>query len=666
MKLAELIIQLSANTASLRKDFEQAKNQAAEFAGSIKSLLGNLGVGLGLAGITEALRGLVDYEHEMSDVAAATGMTVKQISGFSFALKSTGIPLNELQLGLAQFDKIISGLMRSKAGAMAIKELDLSLAHLKSVGAHEALLEIADAFKKLPDGTEKAGIASALFTSTLGQKLIPILDEGRTGIEALEAEAQKLGFTLTDADAKAADQTYMAFQQLSAEMRGMEISAGTVLFPSLIFLSELLTGDANAALAAKDRLEEFGLEAAKLATYLDPLTAIFGGGARNSIQKHIDQIATEESIARDDMMRKLQALTIPGISPQGMMSLPGIGAAKVHIDKVSSAIRDLKSELAGLSEGPIAKGMDRLKNLGASPAQLEQGKALLEQIQSLKATQKAQGQLADADREYDRIVDSLSDSITHLGAAQKEYIKTVSQLNLLESKGVEIKQGLALAQQRYQETLLGQIQTPAQAGYGKAAAQGGSGKGFLDMMLTGSSGVPAETRMMKLGDLAQQLGKKMQDGFTGMIVYGQNFSSVLTNLTTLFAEFILKAVVFKDLANALGGGTSGGGTGFTGLLSSFFGGLAGGRASGGPVTAGQLYMVGESGPELFAPGMSGSIIPNAVGSARSTGTTVNIDARGADAGVEQRVYRAMQAMQKQTLGQSLVMNYEYQARGGTL
>lgn len=35
-----------------------------------------------------------------------------------------------------------------------------------------------------------------------------------------------------------------------------------------------------------------------------------------------------------------------------------------------------------------------------------------------------------------------------------------------------------------------------------------------------------------------------------------------------------------------------------------------GRALGGPVTAGQLYTVGEAGPELFSPGANGSIIPN--------------------------------------------------------
>jgi len=43
------------------------------------------------------------------------------------------------------------------------------------------------------------------------------------------------------------------------------------------------------------------------------------------------------------------------------------------------------------------------------------------------------------------------------------------------------------------------------------------------------------------------------------------------------------------------------------------------RAAGGPVAAGSPYIVGERGPELFVPGMSGAVVPNA---AAAGGTTV--------------------------------------------
>lgn len=56
---------------------------------------------------------------------------------------------------------------------------------------------------------------------------------------------------------------------------------------------------------------------------------------------------------------------------------------------------------------------------------------------------------------------------------------------------------------------------------------------------------------------------------------------------------------------------------------------ASGRAEGGPVSAGELYVVGERGPELFVPGASGSIIPNGESksmAAKSGGVVVNINA----------------------------------------
>ena len=51
------------------------------------------------------------------------------------------------------------------------------------------------------------------------------------------------------------------------------------------------------------------------------------------------------------------------------------------------------------------------------------------------------------------------------------------------------------------------------------------------------------------------------------------------------------------------------------------------RAMGGPVTGGKSYLVGERGPEMFSPGVSGMITPNhALGG--STNVVVNVDASG--------------------------------------
>ena len=59
------------------------------------------------------------------------------------------------------------------------------------------------------------------------------------------------------------------------------------------------------------------------------------------------------------------------------------------------------------------------------------------------------------------------------------------------------------------------------------------------------------------------------------------------------------------------------------VIDNVFG---GGRASGGPVSGGTTYLVGERGPELFTPNTSGAIIPNGVG---GSGTTINLTVNGA-------------------------------------
>jgi hypothetical protein len=59
-------------------------------------------------------------------------------------------------------------------------------------------------------------------------------------------------------------------------------------------------------------------------------------------------------------------------------------------------------------------------------------------------------------------------------------------------------------------------------------------------------------------------------------------------------------------------GGAGGGGGLGGLLGQAFGALLGlpGRATGGPVSPGRAFMVGERGPEIFVPTSAGRIEPH--------------------------------------------------------
>ena len=74
---------------------------------------------------------------------------------------------------------------------------------------------------------------------------------------------------------------------------------------------------------------------------------------------------------------------------------------------------------------------------------------------------------------------------------------------------------------------------------------------------------------------------------------------------------------------SLGGGQ---GHGLLSVAGNLLSGLVGlsGRATGGPVSAGQPYVVGERGPEVFVPSAAGRIEPNGAGGSRSIRITVNV------------------------------------------
>ena len=100
--------------------------------------------------------------------------------------------------------------------------------------------------------------------------------------------------------------------------------------------------------------------------------------------------------------------------------------------------------------------------------------------------------------------------------------------------------------------------------------------------------------------------------------------------------------IFGTILQGLASGLSAGGAGVTPLPGSappmttnavvtptgFEGQFAGFAANGGPVKGGKSYIVGEKGPELFTPGVSGGITPNhALG---GSNIVVNVDASGSN------------------------------------
>jgi len=126
---------------------------------------------------------------------------------------------------------------------------------------------------------------------------------------------------------------------------------------------------------------------------------------------------------------------------------------------------------------------------------------------------------------------------------------------------------------------------------------------------------------------ADAAGRRIENALTRAIITGKLGFEELKRLALSVMADIARAAISNGISSALGGGGgSGGSGGLLQLAATIAGAFLGapGRATGGPVSAGRVYRVGERGPELFVPTASGRIEPAAGGSVRHIAITVNV------------------------------------------
>ncbi len=133
---------------------------------------------------------------------------------------------------------------------------------------------------------------------------------------------------------------------------------------------------------------------------------------------------------------------------------------------------------------------------------------------------------------------------------------------------------------------------------------------------------------------ADQAGRAIERALSRAIVSGKMGFEDLKRLALSVMADIARAAISNGIGATTGGGSGGSGSGNllslgTSIAMALFG--APGRATGGPVSAGRAYRVGERGPELFVPTASGRIEAAGAGGVRNIAITVNV--RG-DAGSE--------------------------------
>jgi hypothetical protein len=253
---------------------------ASSFA---KSALLALGTAIGAHSFASAIKSTADFEDELGKLSQKTGITVASLSALKYAGDLSDVSMESLRVGLGQLAKnmadaqIGTGEAQSAFAALGIQ---VAGARGQLKPTEQQLLEIADKFAGMADGAGKTALAMKIFGRS-GADLIPLLNEGRSGIEAMRKEAEHLGIVIRDEASAAARDFNDNLTRLKSALEGVKIqAAGPVI------------------LALKDLTEQ--MLAAKAATGSFWAALMLGGDQTQAPLQAIDEIEGKLRTLRAD------------------------------------------------------------------------------------------------------------------------------------------------------------------------------------------------------------------------------------------------------------------------------------------------------------------------------------------------------------------------------
>jgi len=299
--LASLVVQLSANTAALDKSLKQSQANAQGFGkamGDVGKIAGGIIVAEGLMKLpgllTSGISAAQSLASSISKLGRETGLTAEESSKLIFAFEHYGLSAADASKSLGILAKKLKGVSDEETGVVAGgKSTAAILADLgiKATNAAGGLLpmgvilpQVADVFKKMPDGIEKTGLAMQLFGKS-GKDMIPVLNQGSEGLVKLGLDAEKLGVVMDEKAVRAAKNLTYAQRDMHEAMKGLQIMIGTAIIPTM---TDLTTKFTETLVAIRPLVQE-GIE--KLGAALHTVQTI--------IEKvHLDDFAADSNATK--------------------------------------------------------------------------------------------------------------------------------------------------------------------------------------------------------------------------------------------------------------------------------------------------------------------------------------------------------------------------------
>ena len=263
-RIGALSVELSAESAAFKADLQRARQAVtqatsrmerdlkdvsrglggldgafgavASGAGRLSGALGTLGVGLSAVGFVQMVRGALDAAGGLGELAEQAGVSTDALQILTFAGAQAGVSAEQIQGG---FEKLTRRIGEAAAGneeaAIGFANLGVSIRNTDGTlrPTERVFADIAEAISKISDPAERARVAVDVF-GRAGQKLLPILSQGRAGLIGVEEAARRAGAVLSGETIAAADSAGDKIAELTLRAERMQQTFVAGLSPRIM------------------------------------------------------------------------------------------------------------------------------------------------------------------------------------------------------------------------------------------------------------------------------------------------------------------------------------------------------------------------------------------------------------------------------------------------
>ncbi|WP_294597459.1 phage tail tape measure protein, partial [uncultured Rikenella sp.] len=221
------------------------RNASKVGRGMVKSGALIMGAGAAVGGaVFSAGKSVADYAGSVKDASESTGVNTEAWQKMTYAAKISGIEQEKLMTWMVKFDKVLTDAAGgSKTAGQIFKDLGISVKDASGkMRAPEAVFEdVAELLANVEDGATKTAAACAFFGKS-GAELLPMLNEGRNGLQGLYRTAEETGNVLANETLTAADEFGKSLDAVKLQAQGVMLQLGSALIPVLSEMKDWLSG----------------------------------------------------------------------------------------------------------------------------------------------------------------------------------------------------------------------------------------------------------------------------------------------------------------------------------------------------------------------------------------------------------------------------------------